>query len=75
MEWTDVRRWYNQIPRYTRSLLTASTGLSVGAQLGLVHPLFLVVHWPMILRRFQVFNSIDLECLSLLTSGLHPIPV
>jgi hypothetical protein len=53
---TSIRQWYSSIPPITRGLFTASIVTPLLGRFGIIHPYTLLLHWPSIMSKFQLWR-------------------
>lgn len=59
MATNDLGDWYRSIPQITRYWFSGSVAVPLIARFGLVHPAWLVLHWPMFWYNFQIWRPIS----------------
>jgi len=55
---TDLKVWYNSIPRITRFWFTLLVVFPVASRLGLVSPKWLVLDWNLVVNQFQIWRLV-----------------
>jgi len=54
----SIRDWWNSVPLITRYLFAGAGGLTLAANFGLVSPMTLVLSWPALVHKYQVWRLI-----------------
>jgi len=50
----SLAQWYNDIPPVTRTLMTASFGLTLAGSFGMIAPSYMVLRFSEVVQGFQV---------------------
>jgi len=55
---TDIERWWRELPIVTKYLFAGSLGVTLAANFGLLNPYLLLLDWPSVIQRFQLWRLV-----------------
>ncbi|KAJ3190958.1 Derlin 1, partial [Irineochytrium annulatum] len=54
----ELQRWFASIPPVTRFLFCGSLGISITAKLGFIDPYYLILSWPLVWQKYQIWRLV-----------------